>query len=42
MPHMTSKSSISTDHELLPLATLGEILWEQFLKPLGLSANTFA
>jgi addiction module HigA family antidote len=42
VPHMTSKSSITIDHELLPLVTPGEILLEEFLEPLGLSANALA
>ena len=39
---MTSKSSITIDYELLPLVTPGEILLEEFLEPLGLSANALA
>jgi addiction module HigA family antidote len=42
VPHMTSKSSITIDRELLPLVTPGEILLEEFLEPLGLSANALA
>ncbi len=43
---MKSKSSIITEGvsktNLLPLATPGEILDEEFLRPLGLSANALA
>jgi antitoxin HigA-1 len=40
-----SKSSITTTNkrkELLPLVTPGEILAEEFLKPMGLSQNALA
>src|SRR5947209_14090989 len=44
--HMKSKSSIITRGAagagLLPLAPPGDILREEFLKPLGLSANALA
>ena len=37
------KSSITTSRqELLPIPTVGEILLEEFLKPLGLSQNALA
>ena len=46
---MTSKSSTTTmnrkrprGRELLPLVTPGEILLEEFLKPMGLSQNALA
>ena len=44
---MTSKSSTTTrkrtvEGELLPLITPGEFLVEEFLEPLGLSANALA
>jgi antitoxin HigA-1 len=38
---MTSKSSTTTP-KLLPLITPGEILGEEFMRPLGLSANALA
>jgi addiction module HigA family antidote len=47
-PHMTSKSSTTTRKKnaaresLLPLITPGEFLSEEFLEPLGLSANALA
>ena len=37
-----SKSSITTDAELLPNPTPGEILLEEFLQPLGLSQTALA
>ena len=37
-----SKSSITTDQELLPNPTPGEILLEEFLRPLGLSQTALA
>ena len=37
-----SKSSITTDAELLPNPTPGEILLEEFLRPLGLSQTGLA
>ena len=37
-----SKSSITTDPELLPNPTPGEILLEEFLRPLGLSQTALA
>jgi antitoxin HigA-1 len=44
--HMTSKSLTTTSRrtgaELLPLITPGEFLVEEFLEPLGLSANALA
>ncbi len=45
---MTSKSPTTTrekrteEESLLPLITPGEFLAEEFLQPLGLSANAFA
>ena len=36
------KSSITTDPELLPNPTPGEILLEEFLRPLGLSQTALA
>ena len=40
---MTSKSSITTKKpKYLPLITPGEILKEEFMEPLGLSANMLA
>jgi addiction module HigA family antidote len=39
--HMRSKSSTITPN-LLPLITPGEILGEEFMRPLGLSANALA
>jgi addiction module HigA family antidote len=37
-----SKSSITIDEDLLPNPHPGEILMEEFLKPLGLSQNRLA
>jgi addiction module HigA family antidote len=37
-----SKSSITTDADLLPNPTPGEILMEEFLRPLGLSQTALA
>jgi addiction module HigA family antidote len=37
-----SKSSTTTDPELLPNPTPGEILQEEFLRPLGLSQSALA
>ncbi len=39
--HTTSKSSTTT-RKLLPLVTPGEILHEEFMEPLGLSANALS
>jgi antitoxin HigA-1 len=38
----TSKSAITTDASRLRVATVGEILLEEFLKPAGLSQNALA
>jgi addiction module HigA family antidote len=37
-----SKSSITTEADLLPNPHPGEILFEEFLKPMGLSQNRLA
>jgi antitoxin HigA-1 len=37
-----SKSSITTEDELLPNPHPGDILMEEFLKPMGLSQNALA
>ena len=39
---MKSKSPITINRELLPLVKPGEILQEEFMEPLGLSANALA
>jgi antitoxin HigA-1 len=39
---MTSKSRITTDGKMLPPVHPGEILREEFMVPLGLSANRLA
>ena len=41
MPKM-SKSAITTEQDLLEIPTVGEILLEEFLKPLGISQNALA
>jgi addiction module HigA family antidote len=38
---ITSKSK-TDQHDLLPLVTPGDILWEEFMEPSGLSANALA
>jgi antitoxin HigA-1 len=42
MPKMSSLSTITKRADLLPIPTVGEILLEEFLKPLELSQNALA
>jgi addiction module HigA family antidote len=39
---MKSKSSTTTKEELLPLITPGDVLLDEFMTPLGLSANALS
>ena len=39
---MSKSSTITTDADLLPTPTPGEVLLEDFLKPMGLSQNELA
>ena len=42
MPKMSKSAIITEQHELLDIPTVGEILLEEFLKPMDLSQNALA